>query len=244
MSDQRATLAAEVRTRAGKGASRAERRAGRIPAIVYGGAEPPQNLSIGRRELVLEFEKGAFTSRLIGLAIAGQDARVLPREVQLHPVTDVPMHVDFLRVSADTRIRVMVAMTFTDEEDSPGLKRGGVINIVRHEVEFLCRADAIPDSIACSLAGLDIGDGIHISAITLPEGVRPVITDRDFTIATVAAPTIHVEEEEEKPEGEEGEDGEIILGEDGEPIVAEGEAGAEGEDAAKPVDGGGAKDKK
>jgi large subunit ribosomal protein L25 len=244
MSDQRATLAAEVRTRAGKGASRAERRAGRVPAILYGGTEPPQNLSIGRRELVVEFEKGAFTSRLIDLAIAGQEARVLPREVQVHPVTDAPLHVDFLRVAADTLIRVMVAMTFTDEEGSPGLKRGGVINVVRHEVEFYCRADAIPDSIACSLADLDIGDGIHIADVALPEGVRPVITDRNFTIATVAAPTIHVEEEEEKPEGEEGEDGEVILGEDGEPIVAEDEAGPEGEDAAKKADGGDAKDKK
>ena len=237
MSDQMATLAAEVRTRAGKGAARAVRRDARVPAILYGGAEPPQPLSVSRRELVLEVEKGAFTSRLIGLDIDGQTASVLPREIQAHPVTDAPLHVDFLRVTGATQIKVMVAMVFTDEEESPGLKRGGVLNVVRHQVEFLCRADAIPDEISASLAGLDIGDGIHISDITLPNGVEPVITDRDFTVATVAAPTIHVEEEEEKPEGEEGEEGEI--GAEG----AEGEAAAEGEEGAKPAEGAEPKDK-
>ena len=222
MSDQRASLAAEVRTRAGKGAARAARRDGRVPGIVYGGTEPPQPISVNRRELVVEVEKGAFSSRLLDLSIDGQNASVLPREVQAHPVTDAPMHVDFMRVTGATQINVMVAMVFTDEEESPGLKRGGVLNVVRHQIEFLCRADAIPDEITASLAGLDIGDGIHISDITLPDGVQPVISDRDFTIATVAAPTIHVEEEDEKPEG--------VVGE----MMAE---GAEGEAAAEPTDG-------
>ena len=236
MSDQRATLAAEARSSAGKGASRAARRAGRVPGMIYGGTEPPQPILVGRRELTLEYEKGAFSSRLIDLAIDGQNASVLPREIQAHPVTDAIIHVDFLRVTSETTINVMVTMIFTDEEESPGLKRGGVVNVVRHQVEFRCRADAIPDSISASLAGLDIGDGIHISDITLPDGVEPVISDRDFTVATVAAPTIHVEEEEEKPEGEEGEEGEDEEG-------AEGEESAEGEEGAKSAEGDESKDK-
>lgn len=224
MSAQAASLNAETRNATGKGASRAARRAGRVPAILYGGTGEPLTLSLDRRELVLAVEKGGFTSKLFDLQFGSDAQRVLPREVQLHPVTDIPMHVDFLRISADSKINVMVAVIFINEEESPGLKRGGVLNVVRHEVELICGAESIPDSLTADLTGLDIGDGIHISSITLPDGVTPAITDRDFTVATIAAPTIHVEEEIEK----EGEEGEEIEGEEGEE-VAEGETPAEDE---------------
>ncbi len=224
MSAQTATLAASPRALGGKGTVRAARRAGKVPAVIYGGKEPPAPITLDRHDLVLEVSKGAFLSRLIDLDLDGASHRVLPRDVQLHPVSDAPLHVDFLRVTADTRTRVWISMIFTDEEESPGLKRGGVLNVVRHEVEFDCRADSIPESISTSLEGLDIGDGIHINSITLPDGVTPAITDRDFTVATIAAPTIHVEEEVEK----EGEEGEEIEGEEGEEL-AEGETPAEDE---------------
>lgn len=227
MSAETASLNAETRSRTGKGASRAARRDGRVPAILYGGNDEPLTLSIDRRELVLAVDKGGFTSKLFDLHFGNGAQRVLPREIQIHPVTDVPIHVDFLRITADSEINVMVAVLFINEEESQGLKRGGVLNVVRHEVELVCRADSIPESLTADLTGLDIGDGIHISAIDLPDGVSPVIADRDFTIATVAAPTIHVDEDETK-EGEEGEEG--IEGEEGEE-GAEGDEGADGEKA-------------
>jgi len=196
-------LAAEVRAKPGRGSARAARRSGRVPAVVYGGEEAPINVSVNGRELAYEFDKGGFTNRLLDLKVDAETHRVLPREVQVHPVTDVLMHVDFLRLAAGSRIRIMVPTSFVDEEESPGLKRGGVLNVVRHEIEFFCRADSIPEQIVISLDGLEIGDGVHISDIALPEGVTPAIADRDFTIATVAAPTVHIEEEVEEVEGEE-----------------------------------------
>jgi large subunit ribosomal protein L25 len=232
MTTETATLVANPRAKSGKGTARAARRAGLVPAVIYGGKEAPTSITIASRELVLEVARGAFLSRLIDVEVEGTKHRVLPRDVQLHPVTDNPLHVDFLRVTSDTKIRVMVAVRFIDEEESPGLKRGGVLNIVRHEVEFDCLADAIPESITASLDGLDIGDGIHISSITLPAGITPVIKDRDFTVATVAAPTIHVEEEV-VTEGEEGEEGlEGLEGEEG-AEGAEGEEGADGDENKK-----------
>lgn len=231
MSAETASLGAEARGATGKGPSRAARRAGRVPAVLYGGADEPMSLSLDRRELVLAVEKGGFTSKLLDLQFGSDAQRVLPREVQVHPVTDVPIHVDFLRITADSKINVMVAVIFINEEESPGLKRGGVLNVVRHEVELICGAESIPERLTADLTGLDIGDGIHISSIALPEGVTPAISDRDFTVATVAAPTIHVDEEEEK-EGEEGEEG--VEGEEG----AEGEVGAEGETKEAAAEGG------
>ena len=224
-------LAAELREKPGRGAARAARRAGRVPAVVYGGKGEPINVSVDGRELGHEFEKGGFTNRLLDLKIDGESNRVLPREVQLHPVTDVLMHVDFLRLAEDSRIRIMVPASFVDDEESPGLKRGGVLNVVRHEIEFYCRADSIPEQIVISLAGLEIGEGIHISDIELPEGVTPAITDRDFTIATVAAPTIHIEEEVEAEEGEEEElEGAEEGAEEAEAEAAEGTAKGAGEE--------------
>lgn len=223
MSDE-TVLAAEPREGVGRGSARAARRAGRVPAVVYGGTEPPLSVTVDERTLVREYHKGGFANRLLDLEVGGQKQRVLPREIQLHPVSDRVLHVDFLRLAADSQVRIAVRVVFVDEEESPGIKRGGVLNVVRYEIEFMCRADSIPEQIVCSLGGLNIGDGIHIEDVDLPEGVTPTIADRNFTIATVAAPTIHVEEEVESEvdellEGEEGVEGEAVEGE-----AAEGEA--------------------
>lgn len=187
------SLVAEVRERGGKGAARATRREDKIPAVIYGGKEEPLMVALDRNALTLTVNKGSFTSKLCTLEIKGKQHQVLPRDVQIHPVTDAPIHVDFLRVTAGTQISVMVPMVFTDHEASPGLKKGGVLNVVRHEVEFICRADSIPEKFTKSLAGLEIGDSIHISHIDLPEGVHPAIRNRDFTIATIAPPTTQEE---------------------------------------------------
>lgn len=212
-------IAAERRDRAGKGAARATRREGRVPAVIYGGGSAPETISLGSLELTMLLNKGTFLSTLFEMDVEGSTQRAIPRDVQFHPVTERPMHVDFLRLPVGATIAVMVPVHFIDEEESVGLSRGGVLNVVRHEIELDCPADAIPDVIEISLAGADIGDSIHISAITLPEGTSSVITDRDFTIVTVAAPKIEVEPELDV-EGEEG-----IEGEEGE----EGAEGAEGE---------------
>jgi large subunit ribosomal protein L25 len=186
-------IAAELRPRSGKGGARAARRDGRIPAVLYGGDGPPLGIAINRREFDRELAKGRFSTRLLDLEVAGKVERVLPREVQYHPVTDQPLHADFMRLTAGAAVTVMVPVHFTNEADSPGIKLGGVLNVVRHRVELRCRADQIPEFITVDLAGRAIGDSIHISAVALPEGVRPTITDRDFTIATIAAPTLKLE---------------------------------------------------
>ena len=219
-------IAAEPRSAQGRGAARAARRAGRIPGIVYGAGAEPVMVTVGAKELDRAIESGGFANRLCDLKINGETTRVLPREIQRDPVSDHPLHIDFLRLSADSLVTIMVPTAYIDEEESPGLKRGGVLNIVRHDIELRVRADAIPESIVISLDGLDIGDSVHISGVSLPEGAKPTIVDRDFTIATIAAPTIHVEEEVEEEEDLEGEEG--IEGEEG----AEGVVGAEGETPA------------
>ena len=211
---QTTTLTAEVRDHGGRGQARATRRAGRVPGIVYGGQEDPAMVSVGLTELARAMNAGGFTNRLYDLVVAGKKQRVLPREVQLDPVSDTPLHVDFLRLSADAEITIMVPTEFVNEEEAPGIKRGGVINVVRHQIEVRCRADAIPEIITIDLTGFDIGDSIHMSHVSLPDGVSPTITDRDFTIATIAAPTVFVEEVEETEE-------EIDL--EGEAIEGEGE---------------------
>lgn len=204
-----ATIAAEPRATRGKGGARAARRAGRIPAIVYGGGGGSLAVSVGRRELLREYERGGFFSRLYELGVAGGESiRVLARDVQLHPVTDDPLHIDFLRLSADTRIDVDVAVVFVNEEDSPGLRRGGVLNVVRRAVGLNCRADSIPETLVVDLADLEIGDSVHISRVALPEGAHPTIRDRDFTIATIAAPTVVADEAAEAAEAEEEEEAE------------------------------------
>ena len=183
------TLAAEARERAGKGASRALRREGRVPAVVYGGKEEPLGIHVEERLLRRMLGTGHFTNSIVMIEVGGKSVRTLPKDVHFHPVSDRPLHVDFLRLAKDATVEVSVPVLFINEEDSPGLKRGAVLNIVRHELELICDADKIPDDIRIDVTGLDVGDSIHISNVTLPAGSASAITDRDFTIATIVAPS-------------------------------------------------------
>ena len=183
-------LAAEMRERAGKGASRAVRRTGRVPAVIYGAGQPAVTIHVEEKLLVRQLSTGHFMNSVVELEIdGGKGIRTLPRDVQFHPVTDRPIHVDFFRLSGNSVITVEVPVHFIDEEKSPGMKRGAVLNIVRHELQLDCPSNAIPDQIDISLAGRDVGDSIHISSVVLPKGVKSHITDRDFTIATMVAPS-------------------------------------------------------
>jgi large subunit ribosomal protein L25 len=184
MSEQ-LTLPAEARERAGKGASRAMRREGRVPAVIYGNKEEPMAIHLEEKALVKMMSNGHFMNSVVMIDVGGAATRTLPKDVQFHPVTDRPMHVDFLRISEHAQVTVAVPIRFTGEDESRGIKRGGVLNAVRHELELVCDAAEIPDEIEISLAGLDIGDSLHISHVTLPEGTSSAITDRDFTIATI-----------------------------------------------------------
>jgi large subunit ribosomal protein L25 len=221
------TIAAQPRQRAGKGAARATRRAGRVPAVIYGERQAPELIDLDPKELGKELQKAGFFTRVFDIKVNGKTERVLPRDVQLHPVTDRPEHVDFMRVGAATRIRVSVPVEFNNKDRSPGLKRGGVLNVVRHEIEVYCTVDNIPQVISVDLEGLDIGDSVHISAVKLPEGVRPTITTRDFTVAAVAAPSVLKSAEEEAAEA--------AAKAAATPAAAPGEAGAAAPAAAAPV---------
>lgn len=182
-------LPAETRERAGKGASRALRREGRTPAVIYGGNEEPIAIHLEEKALNKALGTGHFFNSVVELTVGGQTIRTLPKDVAFHPVTDRPQHADFLRVSKDSVVHVDVPVAFINEEKSPGLKKGGILNVVRHELEMICSPDAIPDDIIVDVSGYEVGDSIHISAVTLPAGVKPAITDRDFTIATIVAPS-------------------------------------------------------
>ncbi|WP_086618427.1 50S ribosomal protein L25/general stress protein Ctc [Erythrobacter tepidarius] len=183
------TLPAEARERAGKGASRALRREGRIPCVIYGGKEEPTLIHVEQKELVRQLATGHFMNSIVNIEIGGKTVRTLPKDVAFHPVTDRPTHVDFLRLTGESKVEVQVPVVFVNEAASPGLKKGGVLNIVRHELELLCPNADIPEEIRIDLTGKDIGDSIHISEVALPAGVTSVITDRDFTIATLVAPS-------------------------------------------------------
>jgi large subunit ribosomal protein L25 len=210
-------LPAVARERAGKGPARAARRAGQVPGVIYGAKQDPSMIAVDARHLNKLLHQGGFFSTLFDVKVDGKAERALARDVQFDPVTDFPVHIDFLRVSATTSVHVEVAVHFINEELCPGLEQGGVLNVVRHEVELTCRADAIPAHIEVDLTGLDIGDGVHISMVKLPDGVHPTITDRDFTIATIAAPTVVRDEAEEAQEAAEGEaEGEEEEKEEGE----------------------------
>lgn len=188
MSDQ-LTLSAEARDRVGKGASRALRREGRVPAVIYGNNEEPASIHIEEKVLIKQMSNGHFMNSVVMIDVGGKTVRTLPKDVAFHPVTDRPEHVDFLRISEHAKVHVNVPVVFVDEEKSPGIKRGAVLNIVRHELDLVCDAAEIPDQIEITLSGLDVGDSIHISSVTLPKGVESGITDRDFTIATIVAPS-------------------------------------------------------
>jgi large subunit ribosomal protein L25 len=220
MSEQ-LTLPAEARDRAGKGASRALRRDGRVPAVIYGDKKEPIAVHLEEKLLVKVMSNGHFMNTVVMVDIAGKANRTLPKDVQFHPVTSRPIHVDFLRIGEHSQLTVAIPVRFEDEEESPGIKRGGVLNVVRHELELVCDAASIPDEIHISLAGLDIGDSIHISAVKLPEGTKSAIDDRDFTVATLVAPSAMKSE---------ADDAAAAAAADEVPTVGEdGEAGAEGE---------------
>jgi large subunit ribosomal protein L25 len=196
MSEQ-LTLPAEARERAGKGASRALRREGRVPAVIYGDKKDPVSIHVEEKLLSKMLSTGHFMNTVVMIDAGGATHRTLPKDVTFHPVTSRPIHVDFLRIGEHSKVHVNVPVRFDNEEASPGIKRGGVLNIVRHELDLICDAAEIPEEIHIDLTGLDIGDSIHISAVQLPKGAESGITDRDFTIATLVAPSAMRSEEGE-----------------------------------------------
>ena len=222
MSDQ-LTLPAEARDRAGKGASRALRRDGRVPAVVYGEKKEPLSIHVEEKLLTKMLHTGHFMNSVVMVDVGGKATRTLPKAVDFHPVTSRPIHVDFLRIGEHSKVNVNVPVRFDNEEASPGLKRGGVLNIVVHDLALVCDASEIPEEIHIPLDGLEIGDSIHISQVKLPKGAKPANEDEDFTVATIVAPSAMKQTEEEAaPEGEVPTVGE----EEGE---GEGEAGAAAE---------------
>ncbi len=233
-------LAAEPRERAGKGSARAARRAGLIPAVIYGDKKDPEMITIAKKDLVRLIGRGTFLTSIFNIETNGTAQQVLPRDVQLDPVTDVPIHVDFLRLTKDTKVTIDVPIRIVGQDDSPGLTMGGVLNMVRHTIECICPVTSIPDFFEISVAELDMGGSLHSTAIDLPEGVTMTISDRTFTIATIVAPSrVRSEEEREADEAAEAAALEAeLLAEEGEEIT-EGEAGAKapadepGEDAEK-----------
>jgi large subunit ribosomal protein L25 len=194
---QATLLAAELRDRALKGTARAIRRQNKVPGVIYGDKQSPIMVSVERNILTRLVEAPGFFIRLVDLEMDGKKHRVLPRDVQYDPVSDRPIHIDFLRVSANTKIRVGVPVVFTNAEKSPGLKRGGALNIVHHEIEVTCSPENIPAKFEISLEGLQINDAVHLSLVTMPEGVKLTTHDKDYTIATIAVPSaIRAEAEE------------------------------------------------
>jgi len=224
-------LSAETRESVGKGKSRSLRREGKIPAIIYGNKLEPIAISISERDLNAELRKEGFYNRLCDLELGKEKIRVLPQEIALHPVSDKTTHIDFLRVSENTKVTIEVPVKFENEEECPGIKKGGILNIVRYNIEVSCPASNIPEFFIIDLTGLELGDSIHFSSIqNVADGVAPTITDRDFTIASVVAPAALTSEEEEA-EAEEGvEEGEV---EEGEETTAEGETPTEEKSSEK-----------
>jgi large subunit ribosomal protein L25 len=220
MSDQ-LTLPAEARDRAGKGASRALRRDGRVPAVVYGEKKEPLSIHVEEKLLYKMLLTGHFMNSVVMIDFEGKPHRTLPKAVDFHPVTSRPIHVDFLRIGEHTKVTVAVPVRFDNEEASPGLKRGGVLNVVQHELELVCDAASIPNEIHIDLVGLEIGDSIHISQVKLPDGVKPSIDDRDFTVATIVAPSALKSEEEEDAAAAAAASAEAAEGDE----AAEGEGG-------------------
>ena len=183
------TLSAEPRTRAGKGASRHLRREGRVPAVIYGEKKEPVTIHVNERALIKALGSGHFMNSVVMIEGAGEATRTLPKDVQFHPVSDRPLHVDFLRIGEHAQIHVNVPLVFTDEEESPGIKRGGVLSIVHYELELVVDAAEIPSEISISLKGLEVGETIHLSQITLPAGAVAVSHEQDETLATIVAPS-------------------------------------------------------
>ena len=200
------TISAEQRERVGKGSARAARRAGLVPAVIYGDKKEPLGINMSSREITKIVHQPGIFGRLLDIEVGGKKSTVLTRDIQFHPVSDNILHMDFLRVSGSAMVAVGVPVEFINEDLCPALKIGGVLNVVRHEIELNCPATAIPEKIIIDLDDLKIGDSIHISAIELPEGVEPTITDRDFTVATLQSPGGGVKNEDEDEDGEETEE--------------------------------------
>ncbi|MCR6500236.1 50S ribosomal protein L25/general stress protein Ctc [Shinella sp. CPCC 101442] len=196
MSHETYELKAETRERVGKGSSRELRRNGLIPAVIYGDKQAPLSIALSTKDVTQRIHAGGFKTTVATIDVNGEKIKVLPKDFQLDPVRDFTVHVDFLRVSGNTHVVVEVPVHFVNEEKSPGIKVGGVLNIVRHAVELHALAGDIPEFLTADLSGLKVGDGIHISHIKLPKGTSPVITDRDFTIATIATPAAGVKQED------------------------------------------------
>jgi len=188
-------LPAETRDRAGKGASRALRREGRVPAVVYGNKEEPLSIHVEAKELVRLLGTGHFMNSVVEVEVGGKKLRTLPKDVAFHPVSDRPLHVDFLRLAAHATVHVKVPVVFANEEASPGLKRGGVLNVVAHELDLIVDADNIPDEIVIDVTGLEVGESIHLSNVKLPAGAQDGSHDADLTIATIVAPSALKSEE-------------------------------------------------
>ena len=224
-------LAVESRERAGKGSARAARRAGRIPAVIYGSKKTPEMITVARNDLTRFINRGSFLTNIFEIKIDGAAQTVLPRDLQVDPVTDVPMHVDFLRLSKDTKVTIDVPVHFIGQEESEGLAKGGVLNVVRHTIECLCPAMSIPEYFEVSVAELDMGGSLLSTAIELPEGVTMTISDRTFTIATIVAPSRVRSEEEREADEAAALEAEMLA-------LEEGEEGAEGaaEGAEAPAD--------
>ena len=219
MSEQ-LTLPAEARDRAGKGASRALRRDGRVPAVVYGEKKEPLSIHVEEKLLTKMLHTGHFMNSVVMIDVGGKATRTLPKAVDFHPVSSRPIHVDFLRIGEHSQVNVNVPVRFDNEEASPGLKRGGVLNVVVHDLALICDAAEIPNEIHIDLTGLEIGDTLHISQVKLPKGAKVANEDEDFTVATIVAPSAMKQEAEEEaaPEGEV-------------PVVGEEEGEADGGDS-------------
>ncbi len=196
------TFVAQPRDRVGKGSSRAARRNGLVPAVIYGLGKPPVSITLPFNVVMKEQKKGRLMGHLFNLEVNGTVERVIPRDVQLDVIMDFPIHIDFLRLDRNAKIEVDVPVHFFNEEASPGLKRGGVLNIVHHEIPLVCSAESIPESIDIDLTGLDIGAAIHINDVKLPEGTTLATTEADFTVATIAVPSAGVDDAPEAAEGE------------------------------------------
>ena len=202
------SIAAQKRDRAGKGNARSLRGEGRVPAVIYGEKKDPESISIAINDITKLYNTGRILSTLLDVDIDGKKHRVIARDVQLHPVRDTILHADFLRLGKGAKIAVEVPVRFLNEETCPGLKSGGVLNVVRYTVELNCPADNIPEDIELDLIEASMGDSLHISEVTLPNGCEPVISGRDFTIATIAAPAAIRSDAAEDEEGTEDADGE------------------------------------
>ncbi|HVO04411.1 MAG TPA: 50S ribosomal protein L25/general stress protein Ctc [Candidatus Cybelea sp.] len=194
------SISAELRDRAGKGAARQTRRDGRVPAVIYGDKKDPTLISLDPKEIDRHIHKKTFYATLLDVDLKGEKHRVLPRDVQFDPVTDRTVHVDFQRIGKDTKVHVNVPVVVRNEAASPGLKRGGVLNIVRHEIEFICSPDAIPQAIEVDITGLEIGGSIHIHSVKLPENAILAVRERDFTVVSIGAPTGLKAEQQEAAE--------------------------------------------